>query len=95
MYIDQVTADWDLAVKLVQAWNDSFDPDDDGDGYQRLSDLMYGGLRRSANAPPAGGVFQEIGGAGNAFGGFGHLGGDLAGSSDVLRSEDRAQVRDQ
>jgi hypothetical protein len=52
-------------------------------------------LRRSANAPPAGGVFQEIGGAGNAFGGFGHLGGDLTGSSDVLRREDGAQVRHQ
>lgn len=25
-------------------------------------------------------MFQQIGGAGKAFGGFGHLGGDLAGS---------------
>jgi hypothetical protein len=39
-----VTADWDLAVKLVQAWNASFEPDDEGDGYQLFSDLMYGGL---------------------------------------------------
>jgi ferredoxin-NADP reductase len=48
-------------------------------------------LRRSARASPAGGVFQEIGGAGKAFGGFGHLSGDLTGLSDVLRSRDRAE----
>ena len=50
--------------------------------------------RRSANTLPAGGIFQEIGGGGNAFGGFGHPGGDLAGSGDVLRREDTAEVRD-
>ena len=52
-------------------------------------------LRRSVTAALAGSVFQEIGGAGNAFGGFGHEGGDLTGSSDALRSDDGAQVRDQ
>jgi hypothetical protein len=52
-------------------------------------------LRRLAKAPQVGGVFQEIGGAGNAFGGLGHPGGDLTGSSDVLRGENGAQVRDQ
>ena len=52
-------------------------------------------LRRSAKPPAAGEFFQEIGGVGNAFGGFGHPGGDFAGSGDVLRGEDPAQVRDQ
>ena len=52
-------------------------------------------LGRSVTAPLAGGVFQEIGGRGEAFGGFGHPGGDLTGSSDALRSDDGAQIRDQ
>jgi hypothetical protein len=30
---------------------------------------------------PARGVFHEIGCTGNAFSGFGHLGGDLTGST--------------
>ena len=51
-------------------------------------------LRGSVTAPLAGGVFQEIGGRGEAFGGFGHPGGDLTGSSDALRSDDGAQIRD-
>ena len=54
-----------------------------------------GRRRRSANTPQAGEIFQEIGGGRNAFGGFGHPGGDLAGAGDVLRGEDGAQVRDQ
>jgi hypothetical protein len=49
---------------------------------------------RSQNASE-GGVFQEIGGGGNAFGGFGHLSGDLTGSSDVLRGEDTPKAGDQ
>ena len=52
-------------------------------------------LRRSAKAPQASDVLQEIGGVGNAFGGLGHPGGDLTGSSDVSRGENGAQVRDQ
>ena len=36
-----------------------------------------------------------IGGVGNAFGGFGHPGGDLAGPGEIFRVEDPAQVRDQ
>jgi hypothetical protein len=48
-------------------------------------------LGRSVTAPLAGGVFQETGGRGEAFGGFGHPGGDLTGSSDALRS-DRGDV---
>jgi hypothetical protein len=52
-------------------------------------------LTASAKGPPAGSLFQQIGGAGNALGGFGHLGGHLAGSSGVFRSENHAQVRDQ
>ena len=43
----------------------------------------------------AGEIFHKIGGGRNAFGGFGHPGGDLAGPGDVLRGEDPAQVRDQ
>src|SRR6516164_10978614 len=46
-------------------------------------------------APEAGSLFQKVGGAGDAFGGFGHLGGDLARSIKTLRSEDGTQVRDQ
>ena len=52
-------------------------------------------LRRSANTTEAGEIFHKIGGGRNAFGGFGHPGGDLAGPGDVLRGEDGAQVRDQ
>ena len=44
--------------------------------------------RCSGRASLAGGVFQEIGGAGQAFGGFGHLSGDLAGSGGVVRAEE-------
>jgi hypothetical protein len=40
-------------------------------------------------------VFQQIGGAGNAYSRFGHLGGDLTGSSDALRIKDATQVCDQ
>ena len=65
----------------------------------------------SAVAPPCGSVrhtttgrhdgasarsgFEEIGSSGNAFGGFGHLTGDLVGPSRTFRSEDGAQVRNQ
>src|ERR1700691_2735181 len=52
-------------------------------------------LRRSANTPQAGEIFYKIGGGRNAFVGFGHPGGDLAGPGDILRGEDGAQVRDQ
>ena len=52
-------------------------------------------LRRSANTPEAGEIFHKISGGRNAFGGFGHPGGDLAGPGDVLRGEDGAQVCDQ
>jgi hypothetical protein len=51
--------------------------------------------RRSAKAPPAGGVFHEIGRDGNADVGFGHLGADLAGSGDVLWRQDASEVCDQ
>ena len=40
--------------------------------------------RRSAKTLQAGGIFQKVVGGGNAGGGFGHRGGDLAGSGDVL-----------
>jgi hypothetical protein len=40
-------------------------------------------LRRSANPPLAGGIFHTISGGRNAFDGFGHLGGDLAGRGAV------------
>ena len=46
-------------------------------------------LRRSANTLEAGEIFHQIGSGRNAFGGFGHPGGDLAGPGDVLRGEDR------
>jgi hypothetical protein len=36
--------------------------------------------RRSASTPQAGEIFHKISGVGNAFGGIGHPGGDLAGS---------------
>jgi hypothetical protein len=52
-------------------------------------------VARSANTPQAGEVFHKIGGGRNAFGGFGHPGGDLAGPRDVVRGEDGAQIRDQ
>jgi hypothetical protein len=60
-----------------------------------LHEVIRSSLDLRAKAPETGGLFQEIGGAGNARGGFGHLGGDFAGSSDILRSEDDAQIRDQ
>jgi hypothetical protein len=47
------------------------------------------------HAPRAASVFQQIGGAGNAFSRFGHLVGDLMGSSDALRIKDGTQVCDQ
>jgi hypothetical protein len=50
--------------------------------------------RRSANTPQAGETFHKISGGRNAFGGFGHRGGDLADLGDVLRGEDPAQVHD-
>jgi len=62
---------------------------------QRSSRLRGATARRSANAPLSHGVFQEINCAGKAFGRFGHLGGHLAGSSDVMRGENVAQVCDQ
>ena len=46
-------------------------------------------------SPPSDGVFQQIGGAANAFGRFCHLGGDLTGLSDALRIKDGTQVCDQ
>jgi hypothetical protein len=49
----------------------------------------------SAFASLAHSVFQEIGGASKAFGGFGHLGGDRTGSTGILRSEDHTKVSDQ
>jgi len=49
----------------------------------------------SAEASEAGGIFQEIGGRGSAFGGRGHLGGYLTGSSDAVRCEDGAQILEQ
>jgi len=48
--------------------------------------------RRSAKTRQAGGIFQKVVGGGNAGGGFGHRGGDLAGSGDVLRGEDSAEL---
>jgi hypothetical protein len=42
----------------------------------------------------AGEIFQEIGGVGNAFGGFGRLGGDLASPGDKFGVDDPAQVCD-
>ena len=52
-------------------------------------------LGATARAPEARGLFQEIGGVGNAFGGCRHLGGDLTGAGGTLRSEDGAQIGDQ
>jgi hypothetical protein len=52
------------------------------------------GLRRSANTPQIDEIFQVISGGRNAFGGFGHPGGELASPSNVLRGKDCAQVRD-
>ena len=40
-------------------------------------------------------MFQQIGGAGNAYSRFGHLGGNLTGSGDALRIKDGTQVGDQ
>jgi hypothetical protein len=40
-------------------------------------------------------VFQQIGGAGDAYSRFGHLGGNLTGSGDALRIKDGTQVRGQ
>lgn len=51
--------------------------------------------RRSANTPDAGEIFHKIGGGRDAGGGFGHPGGDLAGSGGVLRGEYGTQVSDQ
>ena len=53
------------------------------------------GRRRSAHTPQAGEIFDKIGGGRNAFGGFGHPGGELASPGHVLRGEDGAQIRDQ
>src|SRR6201997_5096542 len=53
------------------------------------------GRRRSANTPQAGEIFHKISGGRNAFGGFSHPGGDLAGPRNVMRGEDGAQVRHQ
>lgn len=39
-------------------------------------------------------IFQQIGNADNAFGGFGHLDGDFVSLRYSFRSQDRAQVRD-
>ena len=47
------------------------------------------------DASVAGGLFQEISGVGNAFGGCRHLSGDLTGAGGILRSKDGAQVGDQ
>ena len=49
----------------------------------------------TANTLKAGEVFHKISGGRNALGGFGHPSGDLAGSGDVLRSQDGPEVRDQ
>jgi hypothetical protein len=51
-------------------------------------------LRRSANSPQDE-IFHHIRGGRKSGGGFCHPGSDLAGSGDVLRDEDGAQVRDQ
>lgn len=52
-------------------------------------------LTELGTATQAGGVFQQIGSGGDAFGGCGHLGGDLAGPPDAVRSEDGPQICDQ
>ena len=56
---------------------------------------MIRDLRRSANTLEAGEIFHKIGGGRNAFGGFGHPGGEFAGPGEALRGEDGAKVRDQ
>lgn len=48
-----------------------------------------------AKTRKANGIFQEVGGCGDVGGGFGHLGGDLTRSSDVLRCEDAVKLGDQ
>jgi hypothetical protein len=40
-------------------------------------------------------IFHKVGGGRNAFGGFGHPGGELAGPGGILRGQDGAQVGDQ
>jgi hypothetical protein len=55
------------------------------------SDMGYARTPRSVS----GEIFHKISGGRNAFGGFGHPGGDLAGPGSVGRGEDGAQVRHQ
>jgi len=58
------------------------------------ADHPDGGLRRSANTPQVGDIFQKIGGGRNAFGGFGHPGGDLACPDWAIDNHDnRAALR--
>ena len=49
--------------------------------------------RRLTNTPQAGEILKEIGSGCSAFGGFGHPGGNLAGSGEVLRGQDGAKLR--
>jgi hypothetical protein len=51
--------------------------------------------RGDSYAPQAASVFQQIGGVGNAYSRFRHLGADLTGLTDALRIEDGTQVCDQ
>lgn len=48
----------------------------------------------SLHLPPSG-SFQQVGGFGDAGGGFCHPGGKLAGPNRVLGGQDLAQIRDQ
>jgi hypothetical protein len=51
-------------------------------------------LAWSGETPQTGGVFQKIGGAGNALSRLGQHRGDVTGSREVSRGEQAAQVAD-
>ncbi len=89
--IDHVVHRWRV---FVQPGGDPINPRR-GNGSDVPAPIISTDLRRSANTPQAGEVFHKIGGVGNPLCGFGHPGGELAGSGDVVRGEDGAQVRDQ
>jgi hypothetical protein len=80
-------------IANIRRTGDAFDrdehPGDLGDRYCPTylgrSDVLAGGHS----------LFQQIGGAGGAFGGRRHLGRDLIGAAGILRSEDGPQGGDQ
>ena len=50
-------------------------------------------LRHQTTRPTSGEIFQKISGGRGVCGGFGHPGGDVAGSGEVARGKDAAEVR--